>query len=533
MSGTEAESGSPLAPPPTRPFLRDAGLVVAAVLLVYGNSLLNGFAYDDVGIIVRNPIVTEPGRLRDIWLSPYWPRIGERVGLYRPLTIAAFALQWQLADGAAWLFHAFSVALHALACVLLLGVLRRLAGAMPALLGALLFAVHPLHTEAVANVVGQAELIAACAVLGACWLWLSRPQRVAAGRTTVVALLYALAALAKEHALVLPALLVALDVAAGRARPNVGAWLRSILPAMALLAAVAASALALRVLALGSFMGTDVGSSLTFLHGGGRVWAALRVWPEYLRLLLLPIDLSSDYSPAVILPPDGPSALVLVGGVLLLGTVALAFALPVLPRTGLVAAWFLILILPVSNLFYPIGVLLAERTLYLPSAALALALAFAAPRRSAAADARTRRLALVAALAVLALFGARSALRNPSWRDSASVARTLYAEHPESYRAQWQAARLTWQQGNAAAAADHFRLAYRLWPHSAALLTEYGEFLTATGDAAAAIPLLERAREMEPLSITTERALGRAYARVGDDARAQQSRARLERLTAP
>lgn len=510
-----------------RPLVRDVALVVLAVLAAYANSLWNGFAYDDVGIIVRNPNVTGPGSFADIWLGPYWPAFGEYLGLYRPLTIASFALQWRLADGAAWLFHAVSVLLHTGVSLLVLALLRRLATPGAALFGALLFAVHPVHTEAVANLVGQAELLSAAAVLGACWIWVARDD---AWRIPVVALLYVAGVLAKEHAIVLPALLVLLDVALGRARdPRV--YARAVAPALAAFALVAAGLLALRVAAIGSILGGDAGPALPYLRGDERLLAALRVWPEYARLMLVPVDLSSDYSPAVILPPDGWSVPVALGAALLATVIVATLATPLRPRLGLPAAWFLVAVLPVSNLLFPIGVLLAERTLYLPSVAVAIAGAHAWDALRAREPGSIRTLTVAAAL-LIGAFGLRSALRNPAWRDSAAWARTLFIEHPESYRAQWEAAQVSMGQGDTAAAVDHFRLAHRLWPHDPGFLTAYGSFLVSIGAARDAVPLLETARAALPFSPRTESALGEAYLAAGMPRQALRSAARLDSLNA-
>lgn len=130
-----------------------------AAAAVYLNSLANGFALDDVHIIEVNRRVHELDSWREIWLTPYWPTFGTQLGLWRPLAIFGFALQWAAGGGDALTFHVTSVALHVLVTSLCFLLLERLTTATAAFAGALLFAVHPLHTEAVANIVGQSELI--------------------------------------------------------------------------------------------------------------------------------------------------------------------------------------------------------------------------------------------------------------------------------------------------------------------------------------------------------------------------------------
>jgi tetratricopeptide (TPR) repeat protein len=472
-----------------------AGVAVTGVL-TYANTLANRFAVDDTFIIANNPRIHQLTDQASIWLTPYWP--GQDLGLYRPLAMFVYALEWAAGNGTPWVFHLGSVLLHAAVCVVLLFLLRRLVPPVAALAGALLFAVHPVHTEAVANVVGQAELLAAIAVLGACLVFTARPAgtRMSAGRTLAVALLFALGLLAKEGAIVLPALLIALDLAQRRLRAervSAGEWVRTMAAPLALLFVVAAAWLALRVHVLGSLGGGDAAPWLPFLQTAARIPSALKVWPEYARLLFFPFDLSADYSPAVLTPAVSIDAGVVSGALLLLVALALALATPVRPAAGLPAAWFVITILPVSNLFFPIGVLLAERTLYLPSAAVSLAAAFAWSQAAARLPQHWRRPALALAVATVVLLAARSFVRNPDWRDSNAYYAGLLRDHPESYRAQWGLAARHLAMGDLAGARIPMEMARRLWPNDAQQLSELALLYLWSREYEDAVTLLEQA----------------------------------------
>ena len=317
--------------------------VALLAVLTYANSIANGFAYDDVYIILKNERVHRLGDLRNIRLTPYWPTNGTVYGLYRPLAIFGYAVQWALSGGAPWFFHVVNVLLHAGVSLLVFVLLARLTAPAGALLGAVLFAVHPVHTEVVANVVGQAELLAAAGSLAACILFIDRPaERIGRGRWLAIAALYAAAMLAKESAIVLPALLVAVDLAHERrrgSRTSLIAYARAISPAILLLAPLAIAFLGLRVYVLGSVAGTDAAPWLPFLREDGRVFVALRAWQEYVRLLFWPMDLSADYSPGVILPVTSITPAVLAGAGFLAATVIFTLALPRL-RCRPAAAWF-------------------------------------------------------------------------------------------------------------------------------------------------------------------------------------------------
>ncbi|MCI0432386.1 MAG: hypothetical protein L0271_01870 [Gemmatimonadetes bacterium] len=505
--------------------------VFAASVVTYTSALGNGFAVDDDFVIAGNSRVHQLVDQAAIWSTPYWPTYGEQLGLYRPLAIFAYALQWAAGDGAPWVFHACSILLHAAVALLVLVLLRRFTGGPAALAGALLFAVHPVHTEVVANAVGQAELLAALAVLGACLLVVSRPPgaTIGAGRVAGLATLFALALLAKENVIILPALLIATDLA--QRRPATGrawwAWARAWTPPVAMLGIVAAAYVALRYHVLGSLAGSDAAPWLPFLREDGRIFSALRVWPEYLRLMLFPVDLAADYSPAVILPADGFSPMVALGALIVVLVTLLALLTPQRPAVGLPSAWFLIAVLPVSNLLFPIGVLMAERLLYLPSVALAIGASFLWQRSVAVSSAGARRVAAAAAAAVLALMGARAFVRNPDWKDSAAYYAALLRDHPESYRAQWGEAARRLSHGDRAGALESMSLAHRLWPHDAQLLGELA-LLHIWGHAyTLAVPLLEQSSRLNDQLPRTWLNLAYVYVGVGrpEDARAAAARA--------
>ena len=500
-----------------QPTTRAAAWLVAAVAgIAYANALWNGFALDDVAIIQQNARVHDWRALADIWLTPYWPSYGDQLGLYRPLAIFAYALQWALAGGAPWVFHLGNLLLHAaasaLVSLLVLRLLPTLGGrdeecaptdvhAAAALLAGLVFALHPVHTEAVANVVGQAELIAAVTTLAACILHATRPAAgLSPRRLLAIAALFATGMLAKESAIVLPALLVAIDGAQRRWRyrlTDLRAYLRPMAVPVLVLAAVAIAYLALRVAVLGSIGGVHAAPNLPFLREEYRVFVAFRAWPEYVRLMVWPADLSSDYSPAVILPVEGITPMAALGAALLIATAVLAMLTPLFPRAGLPASWFLITILPVSNLLLPIGVVVAERLLYTPSLALSLVAALAA-ERVAFAPARSRRLALLATAAALVLAGAHVVRRNPDWTSTDTVWDALVRDHPESYRAQLINAARAVQKGQHEIAEKYTELAYRLWPHDAPMLHLLSQYAQEKGDFDRALALLEHAESVAP-----------------------------------
>ena len=501
-------------------------LCAIAAAGVYINSLHNLFALDDVYIIQLNQRVHDLANWRDVVLTPYWPFFGEKLGLYRPLAILAYAVQWAIGGGDAWTFHLTSILLHTGVTILCFLLLEKLTALVPAFVGTLLFAVHPLHTEAVANVVGQAELIAAAATIGACVVHAYRPDGIAVSwpRRIAILVLFLIGIATKESAVVLPALLVITDFAQRRVQltlRGIADYADALLMPVLLLGAGLATYLLVRFDVLGgTLIGTDAGPTLPFLREEGRVLNAMRVFPEFFRLLFFPQELAADYSPAMILPVESLTAMTAVGAFLLLLIIVCALLTPWFPGVGFPAAWFLISIVTVSNLFFPIGVLIAERTLYLPSFAFSALLAFAWHYAAPRASTYSRRLAPVAVLLAAIAMGYRTWIRNPDWATTPTLLFSMIRDHPESYRAQWVHATWMWQRGELEKARYHYELAYRIYPRDSQFLGDYGNFLLSDGKTDRAITILEQSFAMHDYVPRTAAQLAYAYlvARRFDDA---------------
>ena len=478
---------------------RAALLVLIVALGTFANSAFNGFAYDDDAIVVRHPVVTE-GRVIDALSSPYWPEVVSGSGLYRPVTLSSFALEWRLWDGRPAGFHLVNIVVHGAVSLMVFLMILQVSAPLPALVGGALFAVHPVHSEAVANVVGRAELYSAFFVLGACLLFwqqrgLSPAWRIA--RLLGIGTLFVMGLGSKEMAATLPALLVLMALIRNR-ELRVADRIRTDLPVFLLTGILLAAFLGVRFLVVGSVSGDAPAPTLYGLSTGQRILTSLAVWPQYLRLLLFPLDLVADYAPAVLFPALTWGPDVILGLLMILGAIAAAVFL--WPRERLVASgivWFGIAILPVTNLLVPTGVLLAERTLYLPSVGLAFVAAgvvsWVTRERPA-----SLRILLVASGVVCGAFMVRTTLRNPSWMSSFTVMATLAEEHPESFRGIWARAQGLYAAGEYEEAAVYYETALELVPEEYILIVEVARSRARRGRWTEAEPLLVHAIQLFP-----------------------------------
>jgi hypothetical protein len=425
--------------------------VVVTATLAYANALANGFVLDDGPIVRANPLVTSPGQAWRAFGMPYWPdRVG--AGQYRPLGIVSFAIDWAISGGDARWFHAVNVAWHALAAAAVYLLAAELLLPAPALIAALTFAVHPVHVEAVANVVGRLECMAAVFVLGAL-IAHRRGHRSAP-------LWLALGVFSKESAIVFVGLAVAHDVLLSEN------WREALKARRWWYASYGVVALAYGVTLAAVFHDRTLAMEARVLIGTTaleRMALVAKVIPHYARLLLAPAELSASYAPNVIMP-DGTLSSDAVLGVAVLMLVAVAVVGVLRERRWPVMAfavlWVPIALSPVSNVFFASGILLAERTLYLSSVGVCLGVGAIAERMLV-----TRRTAALSTITVVLLaFAARTWTRTPVWRDDRTWLVTLLADHPEAYEGHRTAGGILKFAGQLDDAARELIIARELYP---------------------------------------------------------------------
>ena len=379
-------------------------VLLGFVLLVYANSLSNGFTLDDELYIERNPQVTTH-TLRLL----FQPNAISNV--FRPVTFATLALNWIAAGYQPFGYHLLNLFLHAGVVMLLLLVLRNVLGALSngaliAFVAALLFAVHPIHTEAVSSVVGRSELLAAGFLLAA---WLFHLQ----DRFLLASLAFGLALLSKESAIGLLPIALAGDYAKGKLKPSIR------YAGFAVLTLLYVGAL--WKLEGGHFGAPSVSvldNPLALLPARLRILNALRIAWKYLGLLVFPATLSCDYSYNQI-AMYGDFWHLALPAVAAAGAAAL-FIVAVCQRKpgfSVAGAIYFAGFAATSNVVTPTGTIFAERLAYLPSAGFCLLLAILC-----AWLAKGRRSAAIALLALAVTgFAVRTLARNRDWRDNTAL----------------------------------------------------------------------------------------------------------------
>lgn len=456
-----------------------AAVAVALVAaLCYANSLANGYTFDDQYIVAGNDLVRAHSFV-GAFTHLYWPPV-VGAGQYRPLVIASFVLDWGISHGAPWWFHLVNVLWHVAASVLVWRLLEQLMPPAGALAGALLFAVHPVHVEAISNIVGRSELMMTVGVLAA----LLAHRR---GHWSAVPW-FALAILSKESGIVFVGLAALHDA---RLTDDWRTTFRARRPLYAAYGAVAMAFAAVFHLVAGS--GKIVVPALTWIGAstGARWLTMLGIVPEYARLLLVPLQLRVEYGPAVTMLATGLTLPIVLGVFLLvLAALVLVRSWQRAPVVAVGLLWFVIAISPVSNVLFPSGIVLAERTLYLPSVGAAMIAGWLV---CWAAESGRQRSAEWAVAAICLAFAVRSWTRTPIWHDNKAMFVESLRTEPESYRLHVMAALVFAKANRYDDAANEYRTARMIYTHNSAAYSGAAECALTAHDDVAAAALLDSA----------------------------------------
>lgn len=407
-------------------------LLIALAWTTAAPSLDYEFVYDDVAVVVQRRPFWEEG-LTAFFKSNHW-------GTGRQATLASLDLDRLWSAPGARAFHRTNALLAALIAVLVWALARRVSlSRLGALVAAALFAVHPVHVDAVVAVVGRAELLAALGVLVALLASIGPPPRadseressrpgsaaLQAGRFALVLGASLLALFSKESAVCLPLLLLACRWALG-ARVI-------ILPA----AVAVALAVVVWVAAAGPFLGRGmapefVDNPLVSAPIMERIPKACVVLGEYLGLTLWPHPLRPDRSYAQTDPT------LVAGYAALLGWLAYgAITLAMRGRSAVAAlalAWFPLAFAVTGNIALPVSTIMAERLLFLPSLGPCLLAGMAVDQ--ARLRGRVRHLlAVTAAAAVVAVFVPLFLARGAVWASGEVYFTASAAASPRSAKA--------------------------------------------------------------------------------------------------
>ena len=432
-------------------------------VVVYANTLMNGYAYDDKAAITTNPLV-EQGipALPKILVTPYhygnYGVMGNATGkddVYRPLSLMLFAVENQVFPGNPLPMHLINVLLFA-ACVLLLYVfISRLFGSehpVLAWVAAALFALHPIHTEVVANIKSRDELLCFLFAISMLLAFLDYSERGKRAGLISGLVLFFLSLMAKETSITFLAVIPFVFFCYKNDQPR-RSWaitLSALLPALAF---VVIRTLVLRAHGAGLGAGVEFIDNALCQAPSASVRLATQIWVmgAYLKLLLLPYPLLCDYAFAAIPFKNFGDLFVwlTISVYLVLAWVAVARLFPGLrlPLSGNKKSdplafgilFFFITLSLFTNLFVLLGSEMSERFLFFPSVGFCVAIGWLAevwlhrPGQTLY-QSLTQKKALAALLPLALVLGLTTINRSNDWKDDATLFDTDCKKSPDNAR---------------------------------------------------------------------------------------------------
>ncbi|MEO8027864.1 MAG: tetratricopeptide repeat protein [Bryobacteraceae bacterium] len=534
--------------------------IILICILAYGNSLSGELVWDDEVQIAQNPVIRDLSNIPSAFTQAVWafldPGAPNQSNFYRPLQTVAYILGYAVGGLSPVPYHVTSLILHTLASVAVYAVCLELGfvGLLP-LLGAALFAAHPIHTEAVSWIAAVPEVACGLFYFAALWAFLKSDSGARRVWLFASAFLFFLALLSKEMAVTLPAVLFLITFRPeGRQLPLARRF--ALLIPHGVFAAIY---LAMRIHALG-FLG------LRSVHLGQATastfdWLTLGVqaFGQYIRLVLVPYPLIAYHMLPLHFGDRIGSTLASLG--IIAAIVGLAWKHRQRVPEGIFwLAAFALMLIPMFNLRGISAALMSERYLYIPSLA-PIVVGLILIRRSKSQH------WIWAAWALAGLFTLATIVRNQDWSSAQRLYTTTLEREPDAGDFHVELAKILEDRKDDRNAILHFNQAlkilsegkynqvpydvYRIHINVAALFLRLGDFdkasahldaaarvnpqgdwplvyggairLARYADDAGAVTLLQSALKINPNNETAHDFLGTAYFNLGrfSEARAE------------
>ncbi|XP_034145952.1 protein O-mannosyl-transferase TMTC1 isoform X2 [Esox lucius] len=484
-------------------------VLLALCALCYGNSVHGEFVHDDVWAISNNPDVRPGSSLRNIFTNDFWgKRMADNTShkSYRPLCILTFKLNILLGGMTPLYFHVVNVCLHCAVTCLLMHTCVCCVFDDPrlAFLTALLFAVHPIHTEAVSGIVGRADVLACLLFLlaflsyirsvGVCGSADSLPYTVSGWALGASMLLGTCAMLVKETGITVFGVCVLYDALVLCRKPLLFNLSSSKMDLLRVSSPFLkrACAICLHVAVIMSFRLWLMGGSMPLFseqdnpasfspHLLTRILTYCYLLSFNAWLLLAPVLLCYDWQVGSIPLVESPWDIRNVATVLL-GVVMVALCLHCvtsLQRLGskevLVGVLLLVFpFIPASNLFFRVGFVVAERVLYMPSMGYCILVAHGLGRLCSVAGRWGNTALTVSMLLVLLLFSWKTVQQNEIWLSREALFRSGIQTLPHNAKVHYNYANFLKDRGRHQEAIHHYKTALRLYPLHASAMNNLG-----------------------------------------------------------
>ncbi|MFA7359950.1 MAG: tetratricopeptide repeat protein [Candidatus Kapaibacterium sp.] len=393
-------------------------LIVALVaFFVYYNSLNNDFVFDDESVVQNNQSITVLSNIPKFFTAEegFHKVIGR---YYRPVVSTLYTIDYAIWGLNPFGFHLTNVIIHAIASLLLLMILLKLfgeykLGILSALIGALIFAVHPIHTEAVSWVSGRTDSLTTMFFFLSFLFYIKYSDENNSKSLLIISLIaYFLGLLSKEMIVTMPVLLFVYDYFFRKRRMD---WFKQNILPYALFIVVTIVFVFIRYLVL-----KDVVDRETYMYFYGEetstaFYTMLKTIPVYFRLLVFPLNLLYHYNGIM---PDSHTigdVKVILSGLFIVAMFIISFYIQ--KKYGEVSftiLFFLVSLLPVMNIV-PTMNFMAERFLYLSSFALSVLISLVIVRFF---NEKNKGFLTTLFLVIVVVFTYLTFIRNAEWKNN-------------------------------------------------------------------------------------------------------------------
>lgn len=485
------------------------GLLLALfTLAAYANTFAVPFIFDDPSSILTNPTI------RSLW--PPWAALAPPPLVTvsgRPVVNFTLALNHAISGTDPWSYHVGNLLIHLAAGLLLFGMVRRTllspalaeifgASALPlAALAAMLWLLHPLQTESVTYVVQRVESLMGLWYLLTVYAFVRGVSEGCKAPWLALSVVACLLGMGSKEVMASAPLLVLLYDRTFVAGSFAAAWRTR----WRYYGALAATWLLLAWLVFGTQSRGGTAGFGTEVSAVSYALTQLRALALYLQLSLWPQPLVFDYGAGlvrhatdVVLP--GLLIAVLAGGTM--------WALWRRPSIGFAGAWFFAIIAPSSSIIPVATQTAAEHRMYLPLAAVIVAVVLAA-------HAWLGRRALIAGLVAAMILAGLTFQRNALYRDELALWADTVAKRPENPRAHYNLAEILARAGRRPEAAAAYEAAIRLDPDYAEAYNNLGVLLNQLGRPKEAWEKFERSVRIDPGNAVSQNNLGDSLAQHG------------------
>lgn len=469
--------------------LRNVMVLLSLSILPYLSCLHGDFVFDDAESILNNPIVNGKDSLSQIFSRDFWGRpIASPTShkSYRPVTTFTFWINYEIHGTSTFGYHVGNIFLHTVATVLFYQFAKQLekqfnflSVAFPA---AILFAVHPVHTEAVANMTGRAELLMTIFSLAAITTY-NKSQEF----DWRFILLVFLATFSKEQGIMSIPIAIFLDL-----------FSRNSVHLKHLYMMILFLSIGLLRIAINNFQNaefTKLDNPAAFIQS--RFYRAVNysyIWLYHIYLLVMPANLCFDYSMGCISLISSLSDVRVLSPVLI--SVVVIIGVKFWNECRLLSFSILlgaVSFLPSSNIFFTVGFSVAERVLYLPSVGFCLMCAVLLSKMG-----NHCKHADIIAVTVLLLSVSKTYKRSAEWENELSLYSSGLRVCPMNAKIHYNMGKVLGDSGLIKDAEKNYWNAIKLDPSYEQALNNLGNLLEKSGDSKTAESLLARAVTLRP-----------------------------------